>query len=315
MKYNPRFSIKQINYFVTLSETSSLSDAASKAGISQSALSEAIDTLEEQLNVRLIVRKRAQGITLTDSGKDLLIYCRSLLEAAQDIQNLANGRCDQQLTGKITLGCYSTLAPFVLPGLVEALMQQHPEAEIELKEGSGIELDALLQTGECELAVMYSYNINPVLEYDVLYCVRPKVLLSSDHPLAAEKEIDLANLITENFISFSVEPSAKNTASIFSDLGLTPRYGPKIKNIETVRSLVAQGVGYSVLLHPSAMQQSYTGRQLVVREIKGVQRQYDVVLAQSSSLQGSRRSRILREFIINCFQRQAENTLIPQDGF
>ena len=126
-------------------------------------------------------------------------------------------------------------------------------------------------------------------------------MLPADHALAASAEIDLAVMAREPLVQFDVEPSLSNIRRIFERLGVAQRRGLCAPTIELVRSLVGHGFGYAVLLHHPPGDISYEGKPLAVREIKGLDLSYDVVLARSVESKPNRRSEELRQFCLSCF--------------
>src|SRR5688572_4616193 len=128
-----RFTLRQLNYFITVVESGTLRAAAQRLNISQSALSEGLSELERDLKTRLVIRQRARGITLTNVGRELLEYARATLQSAELLQAAASGR-ERTLVGTMVIGCYITLAPFVIPPLLARLRTRHPDLRIEILE-------------------------------------------------------------------------------------------------------------------------------------------------------------------------------------
>lgn len=297
----PRFSLRQIRYFLAVSEARTLSAAAARLNISQGALTEAIDELERQVAVRLLVRRRAHGVSLTRSGRELIAHARALMAAAAEFQAAAEKR-GSVLAGRVSIGCYMTLAPFVVPKLIDAFRTHHPAVELDIFYGSGDEIGQRLHDGHCDFGVVYDYNLSPVMACDPLYKVRPRIVLPAEHPLAAGSDIDIAAIADEPLVQFSVEPALSNTRRIFAMLGVEPRPGLSAPSVELVRSLVGHGFGYAVLLNHPPGDISYEGRKLAVRGIRGVDLAFDVVLAHSTYLRATMRSEELRRFCLSCFQ-------------
>jgi DNA-binding transcriptional LysR family regulator len=308
----PRFSLRQIRYFLAVAEARTISEAATRLSISQGALTEALDELEKQMAVRLFVRRRAHGVSLTPSGRELIAHARALMAAAADLQAAAENR-GGMLAGRVSIGCYMTLAPFVMPALIAAFRSHHPAVELDIFYGSGEEIGQRLGEGHLDLGLVYDFNLSPATACDPLYRVRPRIVLPTEHPLAAEPEIDLAVMAQEPLVQFDVEPALSNTRRIFEKLGVRPKQGLSAPSIELVRSLVGHGFGYAVLLHHPPGDVSYEGRQLAVRDIAGLNFTYDVVLARSTYLRPTRRSEELRRFCLSCFT-DGEESATPQQA-
>jgi DNA-binding transcriptional LysR family regulator len=302
----PRFSLRQIRYFLAVAEARTISEAAVRLAISQGALTEALDELERQVAVRLFVRRRAHGVSLTRSGRELIAHASALMAAASEFQAAAENR-GSTLAGRVSIGCYMTLAPFVIPALISAFRTHHPSVQLDVFYGSGEEIGQRLNDGHLDFGLVYDFNLSPATVSDPLYKVRPRIVLPADHPLATGPEIDLAALASEHLVQFDVEPALSNTRRIFEALGVPQRTGLNAPSIELVRSFVGHGFGYAILLHHPPDGMSYEGKALAVRDIAGLDFAYDVVLARSTYLGATRRSEELRRFCLSCFAAGPEN--------
>lgn len=307
----PRFSLRQVRYFLAVAESRTISEAATRLSISQGALTEALDELEKQMAVRLLVRRRAHGVSLTRSGRELIAHARALMSAAAELQAAAENR-GGTLAGRVSIGCYMTLAPFVMPALIGAFRTHHPAIELDVFYGSGEEIGQRLGEGHLDFGLVYDFNLSPATACDPLYKVRPRIVLPADHPLAATSHIDLSLMAQEPLVQFDVEPALSNTRRIFETLGVTHKQGLSAPSIELVRSLVGHGFGYAVLLHHPPGDLSYEGKRLAVRDIAGADFSYDVVLARSTYLHATRRSEELRRFCLSCFANGGESAMPEQ---
>jgi DNA-binding transcriptional LysR family regulator len=300
-----RFTLRQLNYFIAVVETGTLRAAAQRLNISQSALSEGLSELEQDLKTRLLIRQRAQGVTLTSVGRELLEYARATVHSAEMLQAAASGR-ERVLAGAMVIGCYTTLAPFIIPPLVDALRARHPDLRIEVLEGSADEIQAELQQGRCECAFLYNFDLLVGIESEVLYQTRPHVLLPGRHKLTARSVVDLRALANEPLILFDLPPSRRNTQMIFNELGVTPNIYLRSKNFELVRSLVGRGLGYSILIQRPPMQKSYEGNPVAIREIAKTSAVFAVTFAYMKQNVRSYRLDALREICRECWRRGSE---------
>lgn len=308
----PRFSLRQIRYFLAVAESRTISEAAIRLSISQGALTEALDELEKQMAVRLFVRRRAHGVSLTRSGSELIAHAKALMTAAADLQFAAEKR-GGSLAGRVSIGCYLTLAPFVIPALIGAFRKHHPSVELDVFYGSGEVISQRLSEGHLDLALLYDFNLGSGTACDLLYHVKPRIVLPADHPLASQPSIRLSDLSNEPLIQFDVEPAISNTRKIFEEQGVPHNPAMRAPSIELLRSLVGHGYGYAVLLHHPLSDMSYEGRQLAVRDIADCALTYNVVLARSTYLRETSRSRDLKRFCLDCFA-DSEDSAKPNRG-
>ncbi|MDT2006574.1 hypothetical protein FXW78_21520 [Rhodococcus opacus] len=153
------------------------------------------------------------------------------------------------------------LAPFLIPPVLDDFAGQYPALTVQMLEGSAdVVLDAI-GDGRCEIGFLYKQDLPPGLECAVIRTSKPYVILAEDHPLAVQREVKLADLADEPLIMFDV-PSARNAAQLLESVGLTARIRHFSSNIEVVRSLVARGVGYSILVQQWPIDVSYEADRL-----------------------------------------------------
>src|SRR5258708_4933155 len=191
MTETPRLSLRQLSYFVKAVESGSLGAAAEFLGVSPSTLSEAISELEGHLGSQLMLRRKGLGAVLTPFGSEILPQARALLSAAAEIQT-SGGGVGRPLTGRLVIGCMSSIAPTVLPPLIVEFGNLHPGVNIEFVEGSQIEIQLALDQGRCEAAILYDDgDLSPMFRREVLYTVDPKIFLSPQHRLSGAEAIGL----------------------------------------------------------------------------------------------------------------------------
>ncbi|WP_199931145.1 LysR family transcriptional regulator [Streptomyces sp. CB02923] len=284
-----------MDYFVTAAETGTMTGAAQRLYVSQSAVSAGIGELEHQLGVQLLIRAKAKGLTLTTAGHRFLPEARALLTRSEEIQ-VGMREVGQTLAGRLVIGCFTTLAPFLLPRLLEEFRTAHPKVTLDFVEGSLNELQDLLREGKCEVAMLYGFDVQSGIDFEELRTVEPYVLLPPGHPLAETAEIRLPDLDGHDMIMLDVPPSLRYFTDILRCAGVIPKIRYRTESFELVRSLVARGAGYSLLLQRPAQDVSYEGRRLQVRRIAGDVDRLSVGLARPSSSRPTRRAAAFAAF-------------------
>ena len=180
-----RFTLKQLEYFVAAGDAGSIKRASERINISQPSISSAISHLEQDFGVQLFVRHHAQGLTLTPAGQRLLIEARSLLQQAGSIYDVAN-EISQGIRGQLTLGCFVTLAPMIMPELCHDFEQLHPEADLRPVEGDQEMLMAQLHRAELDIVITYDLEVPDGVAFEPLAALPPHVLVSEDHASIAK---------------------------------------------------------------------------------------------------------------------------------
>lgn len=307
----PRFSFRQLEYFVAVAEAGTLAAAAERHHVSQSAISLAISDLERALDVQLLLRRKSRGTALTDAGREVLPQIRSLLSHAGEVQSTARS-IGQSVAGELKVACYPTLTPFLMPEALSGFAALHPSVAVQLAEGSVSEIQARLLDGTCELALMYDLGIGPDIATRLLYEMRPYVLLPADHRLAAPGPIGLKELAGEPMVLLEMPPSAAMFREVLASAGVEPNVRFVTASFESVRSLVASGAGYSLLLQRPAADSTYAGPPLFYREISNDVRQVSVVLAHAAEARLTRRAQVFASFCVDRFGRSPRTKAGPR---
>lgn len=260
------FTIRQLEYFDAIASEGSLAAASLRCNVSASALALAVDELEHHLSLQLFVRRKGKGVTLTPAGSRLLSHARLVLTGAETMASDA-WQASSSLNGRFAIGCFSTLAPFFLPGIMEVFQRKHPELELELIEAAAPELDEMLLQGRIDVALMYSVDVSPQLTFDPVHEYRPHVVVAAGHRLAERGSIQLGELVAEPLILLDMHPARQNTELIFGALKLRPTIGHTTTNFELARCLVGRGLGYAVLFQRPASAVTYDGREVAMLDL------------------------------------------------
>jgi DNA-binding transcriptional LysR family regulator len=263
-----RITLRQLEYFVAAGEEASITGAAEKINISPPSISMAVSNLEREFGVQLFVRHHALGLSLTSAGRALLGQSKQVLAQAEMLSSTAFDFSDQ-VRGQLALGCLVTLAPMILPELVHAFAQAHPMAEVQLFEGDQERLLQALLRAEIDVAVTYDLHLHPSMRFKPLVRLPPHVLLSENHPLAKRKSVSLDMLEAEDFLLLDLPLSAAYFLSLFRAAGVTPRIRYRSTSFEVVRTMVANGQGYSLANALPRCNLAMDGRRVVRIPLEG----------------------------------------------
>lgn len=261
------FTLVQLRYFCLVAETGSFSRAAAADHVSPTAVAAAVTALERVVGAQLCVRRRSHGIQLTTSGQVLYGEAKKLLASTEELRLLVAGG-GEELVGPLTVGCYSTFAPTVLPGLVEEFERRHPKVTLNLAVHDQELLLDELHAGRLDCVLLYDLYLPDGLQRQPLYQALIHVLLSADHRLAGRESVSLEELEDDPLILFESAPSSPHTFRVLERLGLTPHIRHRTTEYELVRSLVARNLGYSLMIHRNPAKFSYEGRRLIEMRIE-----------------------------------------------
>jgi LysR family hydrogen peroxide-inducible transcriptional activator len=238
--------INQLRYLITVVEWESFSKAALHCFISQSALSEQIQKLEDEVGAPLLDRSR-RVIVPTEAGKIFVNYAKQVLAqfacTKQEIQDLNEGN-----RNRITLGVLPTIAPYFLPRVMESFAVGHSHIEVKIHEDMTASLLRLIETGNVDFGIVSSPITEHGFEIEELFSEELLVALSSKHPLAEKSSLHLSDLRSETFILM-------HKGHYLGDqvLGLCHRHDfkPNILyrsgQLDTIQSLIGAGLGVSLV--------------------------------------------------------------------
>ncbi len=291
-------NLRQVECFVVAAETGSMTAAAERLRVTQSAVSLAIAGLEQTLGMDLFVRLRGRGLELTPAGRELLLPARNLMADAEAMRSQAD-LIGRGLSGRLTVGCFGTGAPLVLPALMETFEDRHPGMSLDFIEGSTDVLEAALLEGRCEIALMYDVGLHVALEKEPLYSTVPYALLAPGHPLAGRSSLTLTELAAFDFVALDVQPVHEHQLGLFAHAGAMPRIRHRTSSYELLRSLVARNLGFTLLISRPYGDVSYEGRPLVAVPLAGEVKSVDVILAWPPGVRLTVRA---RAFAAHCRQ-------------
>ena len=145
-------TLKQLRYFVTLSEEEHFGRAAELCFVSQSAFSNAIRELETTLGIQLVDRTN-RNVTITATGQEIAVQARLVLRDAASLVEMAKGDRNP-LCGELRLGVIPTIAPFMLPVVLPKLRRQFPALELFLIEDQTQNIYDRLMDGELDVLLL-----------------------------------------------------------------------------------------------------------------------------------------------------------------
>lgn len=248
-------TLKQLRYYDAAIRTGSIARAAAEMNISQSSITAAIDTIEQQIGQELFRRVPARGLQSTDTGRAVGARIALFLDQARifesDLMSISG-----DTTGTLHLGCYSPTAPHMLPPLMKALAKEHPSIRVDLVETDLNQMTDLLQQGKIDMALTYRTTIPETMPFVPLIEARPWALVPDNSPLEGKSAITLEELSKYPLVLLDLPAVMSYFQRLFSEHKLTPTVSHTTKSSSVLRGLVAAGFGHSVLNICSASDRS-----------------------------------------------------------
>lgn len=288
------FTLKQFRYFLAVTESGSVAGAARMISIAQSAVTSAIQELEDSLGTRLFERT-PRGMVLTQAGHRFQASARKVISAVAEAGMIDRGRAEA-LTGSLTIGVTSLVAGYYLADLFARFQRSHPSVRISVVEDTPPFLEHLLVNGEVDLAIMVSNALGDpqALVVELLTRSPNRVWLASSHPLAEHAELTLAQCASVPQIVLEADRVEGVLRSVWSRFGLHPEVVMRTSSLEAVRSLVGVGAGITML--PDFLYRPWTldADHIEVRNLRDAVPSIDVGLVWR---RGTRIREVVSEFI------------------
>lgn len=287
-----RFTLRQLEYFIAAGETGSITQASDRINISQPSISTAISQLEQELDVQLFIRHHAQGLSLTPAGRTMLIEAKRLVEQAESLYTAASESSDE-MRGQLNVGCLTTLAPMILPELSLSFMSAFPRASIRPHADHQETLLNGLHRAMIDVAITYDLQIPADIEFTPLVDLPVHVIVGESHPLARHSAVTLGELAELPMILLDLPLSAEYFMALFMRDGFSPNIAFRFSHPDIIRTMVANGYGYSLANVTPRSDNALDGRKVVRIRLSGDHRPMTIGFA---TLKQIKKSRLLAAF-------------------
>jgi len=290
-------TLKQLRYFIAAAETGQISHAAMEMNISQSAVTAGVQGLEADLGVKLLTRS-AQGVAVTPEGARFLARARAIMAAVDDATRSPLGE-GARATGRLRLGVTYTVAGYFMARHYAAFRRSYPGVTLELQEQPRAAIENALVTGGLDLAVMLTSNLGNTdeMEAETLFRSRRRLWLPSDHRLLAAAEVSLAEVLAEPYIMLTVDEASRTANRYWEAFGKAPEVVFSTSSVEAVRSMVAAGMGVTILSDMVYRPWSLEGQRIEQRMISEPVPSMDVGLAWARARPLSGPAQVFRDFL------------------
>lgn len=199
-KLESRLSLRHLNLVVAIADTGSLLAAADRVGVTQSAVTKALQEAEATVGARLFERGN-RGVRPTPEGLVLLAHARIVLSqlrhAGQELDDLRSGT-----GGRVAVGVLVSAAVSLLPEAIAMVRKQRPNLAIKVLEGTNDVLLPLLRQGELDLVIgrLPAFSVGSDIQEEQLCDDYAQIVVQRNHPLLQRSGISLRDLVTEPWI-------------------------------------------------------------------------------------------------------------------
>ncbi|MFL4906609.1 LysR substrate-binding domain-containing protein [Streptomyces sp. MMS24-I2-30] len=245
-----RLLAPRLAHFAAVARTEHVTRAALEAQVPQSTLSRAMVRLEQDLGVDLFTR-RGRTVSLTPAGRTFLASVeRALTEIGRAADEV---RADADpAAGKVAFGFLHTMGVETVPGLIHEFRADHPRVRFSLVQNYGEAMVERVRRGELDLCLTSPVPDAPDLVARRLDEQRLRLVVPADHRLADRRRIRLAETADETFVTLEPGYGLRRIADdACREAGFKPRVAFEGEEVETLRGLVAAGLGVALLPPPA----------------------------------------------------------------
>ncbi|MED1721834.1 LysR family transcriptional regulator [Brevibacillus parabrevis] len=236
-------SLSKYEVFAAVIESGSLTRAGEILGLTQSAISHALASLEQEFGFSILTRGRS-GISLTSNGERLLPYMREMLRAQERMKQEVHAINGMEV-GTVRIGTFTSVSTQWLPGILKRFQDQYPAIEVKLLEGYYDGIESWIQAGEVDMGFVSLPTTEELesipLKKDQLY-----LLVTKEHPLYEEERVHVSRLAEETFIM----PKAgcdNDIQRLLAMYKLQPRVKYEVGDDHAIIAMVQNGLGISIL--------------------------------------------------------------------
>lgn len=263
-------TLNELRYVVAVADARHFGRAAEACHVSQPSLSVAIRKFEDELGITLFERGHGE-VSVTPAGERVIAQARRVLTEVDQLRSIASESQDQLAT-PLRLGAIYTIGPYLLPELIPVLHERAPEMPLVIEENYTGRLRERLKQGELDAIIVSLPFEEPGVATLPLYDEPFVAVLPGSHPLRDKQSLQLDDMAHETLLMLGAGhcfrdqvlelcPACQRTVT--AD-GSTPR-NLEGTSLETIRHMVATGMGVTILPCTAVGADRYTQRLLAVR--------------------------------------------------
>lgn len=235
-----KYSLRQLEIFVAISRTESVSRAAELLHLSQSATSSSLGEFERQFNLQLFDRV-GKSLSINETGRQLLPRAVELLDRAKEIEAQLNGNAG---FGEMHIGATLTVGNYLATLLVAQFLQQHPESRIQLQVHNTKTIVQQIANYELDLGMIEGDCHHPDIEVQPWIADELAIFCAPDHPLAKQKNISQEKLFNEPWILREKGSGTRETFDrVFQNYQGRLNIRLELEHTEAIKRAVESGLG------------------------------------------------------------------------
>lgn len=235
-----KFSLRQLDIFVAISRTESVSRAAEELSLSQSATSSALGEFERQFDLQLFDRV-GKSLRINETGQQLLPRAVELLDRAKEIEDLLQGHAG---FGPMKIGATLTVGNYLATIIVARFLQEHPESRIQLQVHNTSTIVQQIANHELDLGLIEGDCYHPDIEVQPWIADELIVFAAPDHPLANQQKVSIEQLLKEPWILREKGSGTRETFDrAFHNYNARFNIRLELEHTEAIKRAVESGLG------------------------------------------------------------------------
>ncbi|WP_407362633.1 hydrogen peroxide-inducible genes activator [Pseudomonas luteola] len=308
-------TLTELRYIVTLAQEQHFGRAAERCHVSQPTLSVGVKKLEDELGI-LIFERSKSAVRLTPTGESIVAQAQKVLEQAQGIRELAQAG-KNQLSAPLKIGAIYTIGPYLFPHLVPQLNRVAPEMPLYIEENFTHVLRDKLRTGELDAIIIALPFSEPDVLTKALYDEPFYVMMPARHPWTELKSIDNSQLSDKSLLLLGEGHCFRD--QVLEACPTVRKHGDEAKHtqvesssLETIRHMVASGLGVSVLPFSAVESHHYAPGVIEVRPFTAPVPYRTVAIAWRASFPRPRAIEVLADSVRLCSVARPEAAGVVQ---
>jgi LysR family hydrogen peroxide-inducible transcriptional activator len=298
-------TLTELRYILAVAKERHFGKAAKACFVSQPTLSLGIKKLEDELDA-VIFERGPKEITLTPLGRQVIEQAEKALREVNAIKEVVKQHKDPLKT-PLRIGAIYTVGPYLLPELLPVVRNNYPQLPLLIEENYTHSLTSRLYNGEIDVAIISYPFDEPGLETLALYEEPFVALLPSSHPLTEKPSVSIGEIAKETVLLLGPQhcfrdqvlemcPDCFHSMASNDDLQSTLEGG----SLETIRYMVASGVGVTILPATAACAEKYSQRLVTIRRFEDIEPSRYVALAWRKGFPRMRAIELITEAIKQC---------------
>lgn len=229
--------------FCHILETGSFCKTAENMGYSQSAVSQMIRSLENEIGTTLLIRSKG-SVELTYEGKALYPLIRTMVNDYRLLQEKTK-ELQGNASGEIRIGTISSVSTFWLPKMIKPFQSLYPKARFNLFQGEYTSIAEWVRNGEVDFGFVNKDAVTGLAKMP-LYTDEMMAVLPENHPLCEREAVPLAELVNDPYIRLE-EGDFNEPMNAFHSQNLEPDIRLNVFDDYTVLAMIEEGLGYSII--------------------------------------------------------------------